>query len=191
MTANGSTPIHGKPLCGAKKHQGEGTCRRPAGWGTPHPGIGRCKLHGGSAPSSVVAAQRVQATQLLEGLIWNRDAAPVTDTVGEMQRLAGSMREAVDVLGARLDSGNMDSVEAIAWVRVLRELRQILADMERLGIASRGLDLAEQYGGEIAGVLQAVLARLELSAVQRELVLVVVPEELRRAALSIEGSTES
>src|SRR5215218_6796318 len=37
--------------CGARKRQpkyaGE-TCRRPAGWGTAHPGVGRCKLHGGA-----------------------------------------------------------------------------------------------------------------------------------------------
>lgn len=35
------------PICGAKaKGTGE-PCRRPAGWGTDHPGEGRCKLHGG------------------------------------------------------------------------------------------------------------------------------------------------
>ena len=37
--------------CAARKRQptyeGE-TCRRPAGWGTWHPGVGRCKLHGGA-----------------------------------------------------------------------------------------------------------------------------------------------
>lgn len=38
------------PLCGAKKRTGEGTCTRPAGWGTDHVGTGRCKLHGGCTP---------------------------------------------------------------------------------------------------------------------------------------------
>jgi hypothetical protein len=37
--------------CGARKRQpsfpGE-TCKRPAGWGTWHPAVGRCKLHGGA-----------------------------------------------------------------------------------------------------------------------------------------------
>jgi|GEM_PF-3592948 len=36
-----------KAICGAKKKQGEGVCQQPAGWGTDHPGEGRCKLHGG------------------------------------------------------------------------------------------------------------------------------------------------
>lgn len=37
-------------ICGAKKRQGTGVCTQKAGWGTDHPGSGRCKLHGGAAP---------------------------------------------------------------------------------------------------------------------------------------------
>jgi hypothetical protein len=40
-----TAPTHA--LCGAKKHNSTDTCARPAGWGTTHPGTGRCKLHGG------------------------------------------------------------------------------------------------------------------------------------------------
>lgn len=36
--------------CGKKKKQSEGTCTRPAGWGTDHTGQGPCKLHGGLTP---------------------------------------------------------------------------------------------------------------------------------------------
>lgn len=38
--------------CGAKtRSRPGGTCRRVAGWGTDHKGIGRCRLHGGANPS--------------------------------------------------------------------------------------------------------------------------------------------
>ena len=37
----------GRPKCGGKLHRREGFCTQPAGWGTDHPGEGRCKLHGG------------------------------------------------------------------------------------------------------------------------------------------------
>ncbi|WP_407570720.1 hypothetical protein [Deinococcus altitudinis] len=37
------------PKCDAKHTKRDGTCKRPAGWGTDHPGTGRCKLHGGGA----------------------------------------------------------------------------------------------------------------------------------------------
>ena len=41
-----------KAKCGAKKRK-SGTCRQPAGWGTDHPGEGRCKLHGGASVRGV------------------------------------------------------------------------------------------------------------------------------------------
>jgi hypothetical protein len=53
MTVRARTPLYDSRgrYCGARKrqptHPGE-TCRRPAGWGTWHPGVGRCKLHGGA-----------------------------------------------------------------------------------------------------------------------------------------------
>lgn len=39
-------------ICGSKTRQSLSNpyCQRPAGWGTYHPGVGRCKLHGGCAP---------------------------------------------------------------------------------------------------------------------------------------------
>lgn len=40
------------PCCGAKNRAGK-PCKRPAGWGTDHPGTGRCKLHGGLTPAPV------------------------------------------------------------------------------------------------------------------------------------------
>lgn len=43
-----SDSVKNYPICGAKRRQQEGSCTRPAGWGTTHAGQGRCKLHGGS-----------------------------------------------------------------------------------------------------------------------------------------------
>jgi hypothetical protein len=34
--------------CGAKT-RGHSTCQQPAGWGTDHVGVGKCKLHGGAS----------------------------------------------------------------------------------------------------------------------------------------------
>lgn len=38
------------PFCGAKRANREEKCKQPAGWRTEHPGEGRCRFHGGSAP---------------------------------------------------------------------------------------------------------------------------------------------
>ena len=37
--------------CNGRKRDGSGYCRHEAGWGTDHPGMGRCKFHGGASPS--------------------------------------------------------------------------------------------------------------------------------------------
>lgn len=46
---NMKNQVHGKnyEICGAKTRRRGTPCLRPAGWGTNHPGTGRCKLHGG------------------------------------------------------------------------------------------------------------------------------------------------
>jgi hypothetical protein len=57
MTDAESQDGHGK--CGAIRNGNN--CGRPAGWGTNHPGIGYCKLHGGSTPTHERSAQLVIA----------------------------------------------------------------------------------------------------------------------------------
>lgn len=37
--------------CNARKSSSDGYCQHAAGWGTDHPGHGRCKYHGGNSPS--------------------------------------------------------------------------------------------------------------------------------------------
>ena len=66
--------------CGARKKQGPGTCTRPAGWGTDHPGFGQCKLHGGSTQSGTKAAAERQAIAAVE----TRPQASTTSTSRRM-----------------------------------------------------------------------------------------------------------
>lgn len=60
VTTGADGSARGKPKCGAKTRAG-GQCGRPAGWGTPTPGYGRCKLHGGASPNGKISAQRLAA----------------------------------------------------------------------------------------------------------------------------------
>lgn len=48
MEAGTAVEPHGG-ACGARTRS-RGVCAHPAGWGTDHPGQGRCKLHGGATP---------------------------------------------------------------------------------------------------------------------------------------------
>ena len=44
--------------CGAKTSGSGRPCARPAGWGTEHPGSGKCKLHGGRSPGGPIVHGR-------------------------------------------------------------------------------------------------------------------------------------
>lgn len=57
----------GDGRCGAVR-KGRPPCKHPAGYGTDHVGIGRCKFHAGSTPSHVRSAQLVLQRQACESL---------------------------------------------------------------------------------------------------------------------------
>lgn len=60
VTDTKPTPEHER--CGGRKRgEGGGTCQLPAGWGTSHPGIGSCKLHGGGTRNHAKHALKIQA----------------------------------------------------------------------------------------------------------------------------------
>lgn len=47
--------------CGAHGRQKDSPCDLGAGWGTAHPGVGRCKFHGGLSPQAQLSGQLVIA----------------------------------------------------------------------------------------------------------------------------------
>lgn len=62
---------NGKLLCGARARTAGGRpCRRPAGWGTDHPGSGRCKFHGGlsTGPKNGPGLYRTKLTPELQAI---------------------------------------------------------------------------------------------------------------------------
>lgn len=63
------------PICGGKKRQSDGVCTRPAGWGTDHAGLGRCKLHGGAKPIKTGRYSTIKREQL-RNLIEQHEADP-------------------------------------------------------------------------------------------------------------------
>lgn len=85
-------PVYRSVFCGSARRQGpEGaSCRRPAGWGTDHVGIGRCKLHGGCTPTheNAVATRMAAKTQALFGAP-REDVDPIEGLLEELQRSAG------------------------------------------------------------------------------------------------------
>lgn len=110
--------------------------------------------------------------------IWNKDAAPVTNAVQGLQQLAGQLQHAADALGQRIEDG-LDPVTAAAWLRVLRELRTALSEMERLGIAERHAEIEAAKVRLMAMAASRLLERLEVDPVRRVVELRLFMGDLR------------
>ena len=101
-------------LCGAKKRDG-GTCRKFAGEGTDHPGVGVCKYHGGSTRSHRTHAVELEAKQRMVKL-----GEPV-DNARPHQVLLGLLRaSAGHVAWLHQEVGTLDDLSAHESRVVLR-----------------------------------------------------------------------
>lgn len=83
------------PICGAKTKAGT-PCRREAGWGTDHPGQGRCKLHGGATPIKHGRYSTIQRPRLRELLDqYDNDPTPM-DLLPEVKLLRALLTDFVE-----------------------------------------------------------------------------------------------
>lgn len=133
-----------------------------AGWGTNHPGIGACKLHGGAVPNHVKAAASEEYRKLLgtpieinplDALLWC-----IKIRAGEVKWLSDRMAE--------LEKKDWieDTMVGKQFHLFARERQHAMADLARysqmaisLGIADRAVKLAETYAELLAGFVQGML----------------------------------
>lgn len=94
--------LHDSRYCGAKKRQGEGHCTRPAGWGTPHPGYGPCKLHGGSSPDVMGVVVEAQVRELFGQIA--PEIKPVDNPLAAYAAFAGRVMAWMELMDKLLDS---------------------------------------------------------------------------------------
>lgn len=174
MTAANPGPGHGKPKCGAKKRQGEGNCTRPAGWGTDHPGTGRCKLHGGGTVSHRTAAITEQAKRLL----YKHDATPVADPLEALQRLAGRALALEETIGGIVNDlrsyryetetgGEQLRAEVAILERAMDRAGRLLVDIAKLNIEERLAKVTEKQAQMAMDALASALRDMGLSAEQQ------------------------
>lgn len=185
-----------KSHCGGRKRDGsDGTCTRPAGWGTDHVGIGRCKLHGGNTPSHRHASERAMAESAVETFGLPREVDPRDALLEEVYRTAGAVdwlctkvREldpsaVVWGLTERTDEGEKHKAAPNIWYDMWAKERRHLTEVCRValqaGVEERKVELAQQQGQLLAGVIQAILGELNLTSEQQRLIPDVVPRHLR------------
>lgn len=142
--------------CKAMSKRSGKRCRR-----FPVPGGAVCVIHGGAAPAVRAAAERrqaeAQATTLYE-LLFDPDAPPVTNVVEALHKMAGQLEHSMKVLGARASTEALDGPAVLAWHRVVREQRQLLADIARLGIAEKHIELEQTRAELVVTAVHSALA---------------------------------
>ena len=153
--------------CGAAKRQGAGTCGQPAGWGTVHPGFGRCKLHGGGSPAGVKAAAAAEGKYLLGVLAPARE--PVDDPSRELRRVGAIvltwMEACADAISDLknfrfLDAKGAEQLrsEIPMFERSMDRAAALLATLAKLGLDEREVAVSEAKAQMLLRALEAGLA---------------------------------
>jgi hypothetical protein len=201
MVAMSADPMDERRCTATSKRSGE-RCRRAAIVGGTV-----CAMHGGKAPAVAAAAEQRETEHQAEATIaklWPGLAAasPVKDPVDQMERLAGALTSMLDVIGAKVNdlehlAGGVGLTqlrgELVLLDKVAGHLRQLLADMARLGIAERQVRLEEEQAAIITAAFRTALGllgeRVVLLPADRDLVVRTFLEQLgQRPALEPGGA---
>jgi hypothetical protein len=150
--------VHGaeRPKCGARTRPGakHPTCQHEPGWGTDHPGEGKCKFHGGASPVKHGLYSKIHRTPLGVLAEQHRKNPDPTNLEHELAYL----RAAFEDWGQRFEKGE---AEIGAGIVVLDRIGTMVERIERI----RSMD---------------VISKLELMRVMRLMAEVVkehVPDE--------------
>ena len=191
MTASNGHSGHDK--CGGRTRAG-GSCQRPAGWGTDHVGIGRCKLHGGSTPTHQVAAHRELVRQAEDEAL--RELAvlglppPMDNPLLVLAELAAETRQwqlilrgrvaELDSLAVVTDSG-AERIRAVilAFERATAQAAELAETLARLNVDARLTAISRAQGMTVFRAFQRGLSMLELSEHQWALAREAMPKVLR------------
>lgn len=172
-------------LCGAKRKNGE-KCRKFAGEGTNHPGVGRCKYHLGNSKTHQTNAIAQEARKAMVEFGQPLPIAPAEALLGVLHLSAGHLNWLRDELAAMEDK---KSFEAHVLLRAWDDERDRVARISKaaldVGVAEKQIKLAEQYGEQLAALLRAVFydSDLGLTARQRSR----LPDVLRHHLGTLDG----
>ncbi len=178
-------------LCGARKRQGVGTCRRPAGWGTSHVGVGCCKLHGGATRNQTLSAQNEIVDAGVRAILQRETLTPISDPLNQLQILAAEVIRIKDIFADKVEEltdwhySNGENTEDVRAVvagleRGVDRAHRVLLSMARIDLDARLVKLSEAQAALLKRVVEAVLDSREmgLSKVARSLGRTILAREL-------------
>lgn len=186
-----------RELCGAIKKRSRQLCGLPAGYGTDHPGKGPCKHHWGSteiANKTAAIDDGKDAIEVLRGMGVELDIDPLDALVWSVREIAGRVAWHAAVIAkwqVLKEDGSARPLtpEEDGFYKRYQEERESLVKAARMaqsaGVIERAIALSEQQANMVGNVIDVVLAGLQLTAAQRDLVPEVVPAALRAVAVRV------
>jgi len=160
--------------CGAKTRAGT-PCRRPAGWGTDHVGVGRCKLHGGSqhrGPQSAHFKHGLYCRYLPPKMDERAEQVPVT-----LEDLGSGIEEAVGIIHwARELATGPGSTPPLMVINALLNAIEAKQRVKKLAEDVDPTPLQAEIIAQLAGELMDAIERAGIPESYRKR----LAEELRR-----------
>jgi hypothetical protein len=182
------TPGQSMTACGAKTRR-DTPCKRGAGWGTGHPGVGRCKLHGGASPNAELVGAVEIARRQMHAMGVALDVHPhqaiqqcIRIAAGEVQYATERIAELApeDAVGPvvttrplKYEKGAESSTERVEehgppaahiWIKVRHDAMDRLVAYSKVALAANVQEhaarIAEQEGQLIATAIARILADL-------------------------------
>lgn len=189
-------PVEPDTKCNAALRSRGKLCGQPAGWGTDHPGIGRCKKHGGASPSYLGEVQRLAATRAVATYGLPVETNPHEALLQELMRTQGHVdwlriqvgQLDVDTVAGPVGSEGTNDVgvhfhpryEPDVMLRLYHTERKHLIAVAKAcaeaGIEERRIRIAEEQGKLIATAITNVLKRLGVDMTDPEVPKVVRSE---------------
>jgi hypothetical protein len=153
---------HQRYECTRQRKENRGHCH-----GAAVTGSDRCRMHLGEQAQPVIAEARLQ--EQAERLLYQRDAAPVTDPLAALQKLAGRFAAAEEVIGEKVNelkswrytgetSGEQLRAEVALLERFMLNLGRFLVDIAKLDIEGRLATVREATAVMLEQALQAALS---------------------------------
>jgi hypothetical protein len=165
-----------KAKCGARlrgERAGK-TCTHQAGWGTKHPGEGRCKLHGGATPRGVDSPHFKHGTRSRFPVEWVRLDKTQLERIRQIEKMPS-----VDRLdrSIALQLAVQEDAAAVGDHRSVGVLGAAVASSERAKVQRQQ---AERMGGASLRLPQLVVLGITMTEAELE----ERQQELTRAELA-------
>lgn len=205
----GQTAENGRPICGAKKKNGD-----PCG-ASPKKGHTRCHRHGGGSPRSKAAAKRRNAETAAREILGTIDPDaprehPVETLLNLIQAKAAEVAWLRSIVKEQTEEQlvwgetqhkhglgpegivdeHTEKAEQNIWWKLLREAEDQLADWltkaSRAGVEERAITLAEDQAMHLVTAINRILAQMQLTSEQQKLQSTIIPKVLREIG---EGAT--